>query len=130
MSIFCGRRYVITLALWMGLYAVLLFTSIGLTDARLVEWLPLRVIVALAPMVAGFGVLNLIMHRYRAGDELQQRIVAESIMFAFGATAILTFSYGLLQRMAGAPALSYLWVWAVLGCTWVIGSAIARLRYR
>ncbi|MFY9740227.1 MAG: hypothetical protein WAK11_14430 [Candidatus Cybelea sp.] len=92
--------------------------------------LPVRVIVGLAPMIAAFGILNLVMREYRAADELAQRIIAEGIMFAFGATAILTFSYGFLQRTVGAPDISYFWVWAVLGSSWFLGNLIARHRYR
>jgi len=55
--------------------------------------------------------------------------MAESLMFAFGATAIITFSYGFLQRTAGAPELSYFWVWPVMGSAWLLGSVIAQRRY-
>lgn len=129
MGAFSGRRYVIALLLWLAVYAVLLFVSLIVIDRDMVASVPLRVLTGLAPMLAGFGILSLIMQQYRAADELQKKIVAESVIFGFGATAILTFSYGLLQRMAGAPDLSYLWVWAVLGSTWVIGGLIARRRY-
>ncbi|MGB6520900.1 MAG: hypothetical protein WBE83_03905 [Candidatus Cybelea sp.] len=130
MGIFCSRRYAVALGAWFALYAVLLIVSLTLIDHGVVTAMPLRVVVGLAPMIAGFGILGVIMREYRAGDELQQRITAEAIMFAFGATAIITFSYGFLQRTAGAPDLSYFWVWAILGTTWGIGSFIARQRYK
>lgn len=130
MGIFCRPRYLISLSAWLAVYAVLLFVSLTLIDRNLVASLPVRVVVGLAPMIAAFGILNVIMREYRAGDELAQRITAEGIMFAFGATAILTFSYGFLQRTVGAPDISYFWVWAVLGSTWLIGSLIARQRYK
>lgn len=129
MGIFCRAGYVTALGIWIGLYAALLILSIALIDRHIVEPLALRVVVGLLPMIAGFGILGLIMREYRRSDELQQRIVAEGIMFAFGATAILTFSYGFLQRTVNAPDLSYFWVWAVLAGTWMIGSVVARLRY-
>jgi hypothetical protein len=130
MDMFCGRRYVTSLLGWFATYAVLLFASLTLIDHNVVAWLPARVVVGLSPMIAAFGILNLVMREYRAADELQQKIVAESIMFAFGATAILTFSYGFLQRAVGAPELSYFWVWAILGSTWLAGSYLARQRYK
>lgn len=129
MGIFCRAGYVTALGVWIGLYAALLIVSLALIDRHVVGPLPLRVLVGLSPMIAGFGILGLIMREYRRSDELQQRITAEGMMFAFGATAILTFSYGFLQRTVNAPDLSYFWVWAVLGSTWAIGSLIARLRY-
>ncbi len=85
---------------------------------------------SLLPMVPAFGMLLLIMARYRSMDELQQRIQAEGIMFGFGATAILTFSYGFLENTAGAPQLSYFWIWAIMGAAWLTGTGLAWLRYR
>jgi hypothetical protein len=130
MRIFCGPRYAVALSVWIAVYAVLLFGSLSLIDRNVIDWFPMRVVVGLTPMVAAFGILNLVMREYRAGDELQQKIVAEGIMFAFGATAILTFSYGFLQRTVGAPGLSYFWVWAVLASMWAVGNFIARQHYK
>jgi hypothetical protein len=129
-GLFCRPRYLISLSAWVVVYAALLFLSLTLIDKNMVVSLPVRVVVGLTPMIPAFGILNLVMREYRAGDELAQRITAEGIMFAFGATAILTFSYGFLQRTAAAPDISYLWVWAVLGSTWFIGNLIARQRYK
>jgi hypothetical protein len=129
MEILSGRAYATRLAMWLVLYAGLLFGSLTLIDRNLVAWLPLRVALGLSPMIAGFGILFLVMGRYRSADELQQKIMAESLMFAFGATAIITFSYGFLQRTAGAPELSYFWVWPVMGSAWLLGSVIAQRRY-
>ncbi|MFY9632904.1 MAG: hypothetical protein WAJ94_14985 [Candidatus Cybelea sp.] len=130
MGIFCSPRYAVALGAWFALYAVLLVVSLTLIDHNVVTAMPLRVVVGLAPMIAGFGIVGVIIREYRAGDELQQRITAEAIMFAFGATAVITFSYGFLQRTVGAPDLSYFWVWAILGTTWGIGTFIARQRYK
>ena len=130
MGTFTGPRYGVALSVWIAVYAVLLIGSLILVDKNLVPWLPMRVIVGLSPMIGAFGILSLVMREYRAGDELQKKIVSESIMFAFGATAIITFSYGFLQRTIGAPELSYFWVWAVLASTWMVGSFIARRRYK
>ncbi len=125
-----GKRYARGLWVWIGIYAVLLYASIALLDHNIISWLPARVVVALVPMIAGCGILVHTMREYRAIDELQKKIVAEGIMFGFGATALITFSYGFLQRFVGAPDVSYFAVWAVMGATWAIGGYIARYRYR
>jgi hypothetical protein len=130
MGIFCRPRYVAELTAWMVLYLILLLGSLFLIDTNVVVGLPTRVLVGLSPMIAGFGVLSAIMREYRNSDELQQRITAEAIMFTFGATAILTFSYGFMQRTVGAPEISYFWVWAILGSTWLLGGFIARQHYK
>ena len=130
MGLFSGPRYAAALSVWIAIYAALLFGSLAVVSKDVITWLPLRVAIGLTPMIAAFGILNLVMREYRAGDELQQKITAEAIMFAFGATAIITFSYGFLQRVVHAPSLSYFWVWAVLGSTWGLGAFIARRRYK
>ena len=65
---------------------------------------------------------------FRRSDELEQRIALESIAFAFGATALLTFTYGLLQ-LAGLPDINWLFVWAVMGSCWIAGGHLARRRW-
>lgn len=130
MQLFCGPRYTARLFGWVLLYALLLVGSLNLIGTNVAGWMPLRALVGLTPMIAGFGILNLVMQEYRSADELQRRIVAESIMFAFGSTALLTFSYGFLQRTIGAPELSYFWVWPILAASWIVGGIITRRRYR
>ena len=125
-----GRRYNAWLAVWIGIYALLLFGSIELLDGRVVKWQPLRVLVALVPMLPAFGILALVMRTYRSIDELERKIIADGILFGFGVTAIVTFSYGFLQRFVGAPDISYFFVWVVMGSAWLVGSNIARFRYR
>jgi len=71
MEILSGRAYATRLAMWLVLYAGLLFGSLTLIDRNLVAWLPLRVALGLSPMIAGFGILFLVMGRYRSADELQ-----------------------------------------------------------
>jgi vacuolar-type H+-ATPase subunit I/STV1 len=125
------RRHAIELTIWFTVYAGLLFASLELIDRGTIGAPALRAIVALTPMIAGFGILATIMRQYRRTDELGQRVTAEAIMFAFGATAIVTFSYGFLQRAGVAPQdASYFWVWAIMGAAWMLGSLIARRRYQ
>lgn len=81
-------------------------------------------------MLPAFGVLTAIMQRYRGTDELERRIQSESILFAFGCTAIVTFSYGFLENSAHAPVLSYFWVWPVMATFWCAGKARAGRRYK
>jgi hypothetical protein len=125
------RQYGIEMAGWFTLYAVLLVASIVAIDDHAIASPALRGLVALSPMLGGFGLLSAIMRRYRRMDELERRVQAEAIMFAFGATAIVTFAYGFLQRAGIAPQdASYFWVWPILGASWALGGLIARRRYQ
>ncbi|MGH2365578.1 MAG: hypothetical protein ACRDGF_05055 [Chloroflexota bacterium] len=62
-------------------------------------------------------------------DEFQRKLFAESITFAFGGTALLTFSYGFLQNV-GFPRVSWFAVWPLRAVLWGIGSLVAYRRYR
>jgi hypothetical protein len=121
------RQYAFELNWWLIAYGALLLISNGLL--HVVHGLTLQSVIGLTPMVAAFGILHLVIREHRASDELQRQITAESILFAFGATAILTLSYGFLQASAHAPMLSYFCVWPVLGVTWIVGKFIAWRRY-
>ena len=123
-------RYQLELWAWLSVYALFLILAITLLDGDRITGVPARSILALLPMVGGFGIVNLCIRRYRTFDEFQQKVMAESLMFAFGSTAVLTFGYGFLQRFVGAPELSWFWVWPVLGGTWGAGTALAWYRYR
>jgi hypothetical protein len=122
-------RYNRDVALWIGLYAVLLVGS-GMALERGIVPTFLRVPVALLPMIAGFGLIAGVLRRWRTMDELEQRIQSEALAFSVGLTAMLTFSYGFLELHAGAPQLSYFWVWPILAAGWVIGRFIVRRRYQ
>jgi hypothetical protein len=125
-----NAAYIRAFLLWLAVYSVLLYISIRLLDTHTVVGLWPRVIVGLLPMIGTVGVVVAVMQRFRSLDELERRIQAEGIMFAFVTTALLTFSYGFLQRSIGAPLISYFWVFNVLGTTWFAGIVIAKFRYR
>jgi uncharacterized membrane protein len=126
---FSGRAYTPKLFAWVTLYAVFLAISVWLIDGHYVTALALRLVVGVLPLIAAFGILDLVMRQHRKHDELQQKITSEGIMFAFGVTAMVTFTYGFLQRSVGAPDLSYFAVWTILGTSWLVGTYLARLRY-
>ena len=60
---------------------------------------------------------------------LDRRIALESVAIAFGATAAIAFAYGFLENV-GLPHINWLWVWAVIGASWIAGGLYARRRYR
>lgn len=124
-----NAQYQLRLWILLAIYAALLVGSLSAFNHGAVPKF-LAVPLSLLPMLPGVGILLIIMARYRAMDELAQRMQAEAIMFAFGATAIVTFSYGFLENTAGAPVLSYFWVWPIMGAAWAAGKYVAYLRYR
>ena len=121
-----SRRCLVRALLIWGSYAGLVGISGWLVDANPgADW---RYAVAVLPMIPLVFALRDWLRMFRRSDELEQRIALESIAFAFGATALLTFTYGLLQ-LAGLPDINWLFVWAVMGSCWIVGGRIARRRW-
>jgi hypothetical protein len=122
------RKYTMGLTLWLAVYAVLLFAAISLVNHHLVSgiW---RIPVALAPMLAGIGIVHNTVSRFQRMDELEQKIQLVALAYAFGSTALITFSYGFLESLADAPMASYFWVWPILALSWTIAQQFARRRF-
>ncbi len=121
-----SRRCLIRAGLLWGSYAALVGISGWIVDANPgADW---RYAVAVLPMLPVGFVLRDWLRMFRRSDELEQRIALESIAFAFGATALLTFTFGFLQ-LAGLPDINWLFVWAVMGSCWIVGGRLARRRW-
>jgi hypothetical protein len=85
--------------------------------------------VMLVPVVpAMFGLVG-IMRAVRAMDEMQRRVHLEGVAFAFVVTAVITLSWGLLER-AGMPKLPSIWVCTLMLSLLGVGNRIAARRYR
>ncbi len=114
-----GRQYVTSFVTAMVAYVVVLVLSIwlvGMVEQNWMKWL----IVVLPVIPIGFA-LRSFMRYLGQIDEYQQRIQVRSIGFAAGATAIVTFTMGLLENV-GLPALSMIWVLPMLVAFWGIAS--------
>jgi hypothetical protein len=122
-----NRIYFRELFTAIAAYALALFASISLVNSNNDAWW--RYIVTLIPMIPAVFVLRAVIRQLSRMDELQRNIQLEALAFAFGATAILTFSYGFLERV-GLPELSMFLVWPVMAVLWVIGLSIANRKYQ
>jgi hypothetical protein len=123
-----ARRYLVEFMTAMCGYAVVLAISVSLLRGSAADGAIWRTPVALAPMVPAVGVLIAVVRQLGRIDELQRRIQFEALAFAFGGTALVTFSYGFLEN-AGYPHLSWFVVWPVMATLWLVGLVVARRRY-
>jgi len=62
-------------------------------------------------------------------DELQRKIVLDALAIAFGASALAVLTYGFLENV-GLPHVNWMWVWPVMAAFWILGSWVAKRRYR
>ncbi|WP_339516066.1 hypothetical protein [Pseudomonas sp. RL_15y_Pfl2_60] len=113
----------------IALYMLVLAVSLLLLSQYQDAPLALRVLITLAPMIPAGLLCWAIVRQLHRLDEMHLRIQFEALGFAFAASALLTFSYGFLENV-GAPHLPWLWVWPVMGATWIIGLMIAKRRYQ
>ncbi len=108
-------------------YVIVLPISIALIEAHPhAAW---RVPVALAPMIPAAFALWAFVRQVRRMDELQRQIQFEALAASFGATALLTFSYGFLENV-GFPHLSLIWVLPLMVALWGMSLTITSRRYR
>jgi cadmium resistance protein CadD (predicted permease) len=110
----------------MLLYIVVLFVSVRLL--ALLGGSPWRTLAALLPVLPIALGLLAFMRFFRSMDELQKRIQLDALAFSFGATGMLTFSYGLLQN-AGLPQVPLLVVFPLMIALWGLGSVLAAQRF-
>lgn len=122
-----ARAYTIQFLSAMAAYVVLLIVSVYLLENN--PTAPWRGFVAVLPAIPTvLGLLAFIRFLGRM-DELQRRIHFDAIAFAAGTTAILTFTWGLLEN-AGFPHISLIWVLPLMAALWGIGAGVSTARYR
>jgi hypothetical protein len=122
-----ARTYTIQFLSAMGAYVALLLLSIFVLEHN--PTAPWRAVVAALPVLPTCLALLVFVRYLGRMDELQRRIQLDAIAFAAGATAILTFTWGLLEN-AGFPHLSLIWVLPLLVALWGLATAVASWRYR
>ena len=120
------NRYIIEFSGAMLAYVVLLPLSIF--AYRAVDQDALRAIIAVVPVVPTLLGLVAILRAIRRMDELERRVHFEAVAFAFAATALLTFTYGLLENV-DFPRISLIWILPLMVALWGLGQALARRRY-
>ena len=120
------NRYFIEFGGAMLAYVVLLPLSIF--AYRAVDQEALKALIAVVPIIPTFFGLVAIVRAVRRMDELERRVHFEAVAFAFAATGLLTFTYGLLENL-DFPRISLTWVMPLMIVLWALGQALARRRY-
>ena len=120
------NRYVIEFGGAMLAYVVLLPLSIF--AYRAVDQEALRTAIAVIPVIPTILGLVAIVRAIHRMDELERRVHFEAVAFAFAATALLTFTYGLLENV-DFPRISFVWILPLMIALWALGQALARRRY-
>jgi hypothetical protein len=123
-----AKRYFLELGGAMVGYGLALVGSLTLLRAH--PDTPLRVPLALLPMIPAAFAVVAVLRFVRASDELERRIQLEAMTFAFACTALTVIAYGFLEGNAGFPHVNVAWVWPAMAVWWVLGVLLGRRRYR
>jgi hypothetical protein len=118
---------VLPTALWIGSYlgALLLLKYAGLS-------LPLRITVALLPVIPFVFFVRRFIGHLRNLDELHRRVHSEAFAIAFPLAILLLMTLALLERahVIAPDKWSYEQVWFYLPLFYLIGLAISWRRYK
>ena len=114
--------------LWLFLYAVVLAAS-GFSLLIVPMGSLLGFLIIISPVIPVAFVLRSIMQLLQNTDELQQRIQILSIVFSAVATGLLTFAYGLLERL-GYPHFDTGLILPLMVVLWIIGMLYFKWRFR
>ena len=114
--------------LWLALYAVVLAAS-GFSLLVVPMGSLLGFLIIISPVLPVALVLRSIMQLLQNTDELQQRIQILSIVFSAVATGMLTFAYGLLERL-GYPHFDTGLILPLMVILWIIGMLYFKWRFR
>lgn len=86
-------------------------------------------VLAVLPVVPIAFAVRAFVRYLRGTDELQRQIQLESLAIAFGGTALVAITYGLLEY-AGFPHINPIWLYALMMTLWGITAAVTSRRYR
>lgn len=117
------RRFVLALMAW----ALSLVGALAVLEQGWVTGGPATA-VALVPLAIGVVALLAYLRFITRADEMTRRIQLEGLAIGFGAGAVFTLGYPVLE-MAGWPELSKTMPAAVLLAGWGIGQLVAVRRY-
>ena len=113
---------------WLFVYAIILAAS-GFSLLIVPMGSLLGFLIIISPVLPVAFVLHSIMQLLQNTDELQQRIQLLSIVFSAVATGLLTFAYGLLERL-GYPHFDTGLILPLMVVLWIIGMLYFKWRFR
>ena len=122
------RRYLMEIGLASVAY-VLATLAAGFIVRRMDPEDPLRIAVALIPVLPAFGMLLAVVRHVLRSDELEQRIHSDGAMISAVTMMIVSITYGFLESYAGFPPFNPIWLAMIGILAWSAGAALTKRRY-
>ncbi len=122
-----SKTYLVRFISAMAAYSVLLVVAeLFVNRVPASPWRYALMLVPVVPVIFAFAAF---LQFFGHMDELQRKIQLYAFAFSFGASGLITFTYGLLES-AGLPRLSMVFVFPLMIALWGIGSAVAARKYQ
>lgn len=91
---------------------------------------PLRIALAISPMVPAAFVIWSVFRQVTRMDELQRRIHTEAFAIAAAGSAFLGLTYTFLEGSVGFPAVGSWWAWVSVALIYALARAWLGRRYQ
>ncbi len=122
------KKYMQRMLVSMIFYLGLTYGSVWILKNQEIAHVPLKILIAVMPMVPLVWAYRAIIAHVRSMDEFQRKIQFEAVVFAAVITGFVAGTYGFLQN-AGLPPLDVIWIMPMLITLWGVGGFIARRKY-
>lgn len=119
------RHYLIRLGVAVVVYCALLAVALVVGRALAPPWRMLSALIVLPSVVL---IVRAIMQYWREADELARSIMVDSLAIGFAVGTPLILVIGVFQAF-GLADLSFMWAYALLMASWMLGAFLARRRY-
>ena len=123
-----AKTYAARMATALTAYVILLFGSIYLINTYDPPT-PIAVSLVILPVLPAIAILFIIVAFVKTRDEVQQKIITESILWGVGIVGIATFTYGFLEEVVALPRISLIWMLPALFGVPGVAQIFVRMRY-
>lgn len=114
-----AQKYMLGMALWMGLYAVVLVCVIKTLNAQQPEGVLLYVLTVLPALPIG-GSLWVVLRYISKADEYVSAVLSRNLVMTTGILLFLTTVWGFLESWASVPHFPLMWVFPVFWMIFIV----------
>lgn len=124
-----ARTYTVQMLGACVLYSIILL-AVNLLYENYEFATPARIGLALLPVMPAVLALWIVIRFVRRMDEVQARIVTESMLISAIVVGFASFTYGFIQSVVALPEISLIWVLPALVGMQGFASFFVRMRFR
>ncbi|MEQ8406270.1 MAG: hypothetical protein RKE49_14335 [Oceanicaulis sp.] len=124
-----AKRYTRRMAIFAVVYAAAIF-GVNLIDDALALSAPARVGLALIPVLPALYMVFAVISFVRDMDEVQARIIMESVLAGAAIVSLASFTYGMVRGAVELPAIEAYWYLPALAACSGLAQIVIVRRFR